>query len=106
MVYRLNITSKAHQCVADIAEYLYNSVGSFGNPGAAAKFLNEYEVALDILSKQAESYAVCEEGELRLNGYRRIRFKTLRYKIFYRVEENVVMIDLITHDSQDYTKLL
>lgn len=106
MTYRLEITSRAQQCMVDIVEYLYYAVGGVGNPRVATKFLSEYEMALSTLARQAGSYAFCAEDGLRQHGYRRIRLKTLNYKIFYRVVNDAVIIDLITHDSQDYMKLL
>ena len=81
-------------------------VGGSGNPAAATKFLAEYENVLDRLTVQAESYAFCEEDELRQHNYRRVRFETLRYKVFYRVDGRNVVIDLVTHDLQDYAKIL
>ena len=106
MVFQLNITSRAEQNLAEILDYLQNRVGIFGNPQAAKNFLREYETALNILSKNATGHNFCEEEYLYKSHYRKLHFRKMKYKIFYRVEGDIVTIDLITHDSQDYTELL
>ena len=106
MAYQLEITSRANECLVDIVVYLYYHVGGVGNPVAALKFLVEYEHALDVLTHQAESFGILSEKGLAEYGYRKIRFKTLHYKIFYRVQDENVIIDLITHDLQDYKSFL
>lgn len=106
MVYRIEISDYAEKIVDEVYEYLFDYVGIFGNPNAAIKFLREYEQALDRLKTSAESYSICEENKLQKLKIRKIHFAHLKYKIFYHVVGNVVIVDFLVHDSQDYENMV
>ena len=50
----------------------------------------------------AESLKLCENPRLQMFGYRRINFLSHRYFMLYRIEEDIVFIDNIFHELQDY----
>ena len=50
----------------------------------------------------AESLKLCENPRLQMLGYRRINFLSYRYFMLYRIEEDIVFIDNIFHELQDY----
>ena len=50
----------------------------------------------------AESLKLCENPRLQMLGYRRINFLSHRYFMLYRIEEDIVFIDNIFHELQDY----
>ena len=50
----------------------------------------------------AGSLKLCENPRLRMHGYRRINFLNHRYFMMYRIVENIVFVDNIFHELQDY----
>ena len=45
---------------------------------------------------------VCDNPRLQSLGYRRINFQQHRYFMLYRIENDVVYVDDIFHELQDY----
>lgn len=45
---------------------------------------------------------LCDNPKLRVLGYRRINFLSHRYFMLYRIENNIVYVDNIFHELQDY----
>ena len=54
------------------------------------------------LEKIASSLKLCDNLRLRKLGYRRINFAGHKYFMLYRIVDNLVYIDGIFHDLQDY----
>ena len=102
MVYQVEITAYAEKRVGEIFDYLMYYVGGYGNPGAASRFANDYGDALQRLANSAHAYVLCEDAELASMGERKIHFRKLDYKLFFHIDNDTVIIDLICHDSQDY----
>lgn len=50
----------------------------------------------------AKSLKKCDNSKLKELGYRRINFSRHRYFILYRIDGDVVFIDNIFHELQDY----
>ena len=73
---------------------------------AADHFYDDFEEALDRLRLNAEGYSYYEDEKMAAIGYRKIHFKNLNYKIFYRVKGDVVYIDMVCHDLQNHRKAL
>ena len=69
---------------------------------AARNLLDDFEETKDDLSKVARSLKLCDNPKLNAMGYRRINFKSHRYFMLYRVEGNIVTVDNIFHELQDY----
>ena len=106
-MYRIEFSSLARQAANDFYDYLLFRVGGTGNPQAADHFYGDFSATLKRLERDAESYGYYYEDEkMAAIGYRKIHFSSLDYKIFYRVKGNMVYVDMICHDSQDYRKLL
>ena len=66
------------------------------------KRLDDFEETKDMLSKVASSLKYCDNPKLNELGYRRINFTYHRYFMLYRIENDVVIIDNIFHELQDY----
>ena len=72
------------------------------NRQAAINLLNDFEKTKITLMNVAGSLKLCDNPRLRALGYRRINFMSHNYFILYRIEKNIVYIDNIFHELQDY----
>ena len=73
---------------------------------AAKNLLNDFERTKASLSKVAGSLKLCDNVKLGELGYRRINFLSHRYFMLYRVEGNLVFVDNIFHELQDYENIM
>lgn len=64
--------------------------------------MDDFEAAKESLSHVAGSLKICDNPKLRALGYRRINFLSHRYFMLYRIVDNIVFIDNIFHELQDY----
>ena len=64
--------------------------------------LNDYDVTIESLRHVAGSLKLCDNPRLHQLKYRRINFLNHRYFMLYRIEDDVVIIDNIFHELQDY----
>lgn len=99
MDYKINLMQSAEDDLEHFIEYL---VIEKKNSQAAKNLLDDFERTKESLSHVAESLRFCENPKLRKYGYRRINFLSHRYFMLYRVENDMVYIDSIFHELQDY----
>lgn len=99
MDYRIVVTVDAQKELERYMEYL---IFEKGNAQAARNVLDDFESTKEILKRVAGSLKLCDHPRLRQLGYRRINFLNHRYFLLYRVIDQVVFIDNIFHDLQDY----
>ncbi|MBR5317092.1 MAG: type II toxin-antitoxin system RelE/ParE family toxin [Lachnospiraceae bacterium] len=99
MDYRVVITSDAEEDLDKFIKYL---LFEKENPQAAQNVLNDFDATKESLKHVAGSLKLCDNPRLRKLGYRRINFLNHRYFMMYRIEDNVVYIDNIFHELQDY----
>ena len=57
------------------------------------------------LSEIAKYLKFCEDPVLKNLGYRIIHFKSHRYLMIYRIEDDIVYVDAVYHSLQDYEAL-
>lgn len=69
---------------------------------AAQNLLNDYDATIESLKHVAGSLKLCDNPRLRRLEYHRINFLNHRYFILYRIVDNVVFVDNIFHELQDY----
>ena len=69
---------------------------------AAKNVLDDFEATIQSLKSVAGSLKPCDNPRLKKLGYRRINFLSHRYFMMYRIVENMVFIDHIFHELQDY----
>ena len=77
-------------------------IASLGNKQAAKNVLDDFEDTIKKLKYVASSLNVCDNPRLQSLGYRRINFQQHRYFMLYRIENDVVYVDDIFHELQDY----
>ena len=103
MAYQLRFTESFTAQLDECIDYfLYQ----FGDPMVARSFLRQVDEAIKKLRLYADKYPFCENELLKRRGFRRIRLSSYNYKIFYRVDGDTVIIDVICHDLRDYIGLL
>lgn len=69
---------------------------------AAENLLNDYDATIESLKHVAGSLKLCDNLRLRQLEYRHINFLNHRYFMLYRIVDNVVFVDNIFHELQDY----
>lgn len=69
---------------------------------AIENVLNDYDATIESLKHVAGSLKLCDNPRLRQLEYRRINFLNHRYFMLYRIVNNVVFVDNIFHELQDY----
>ena len=93
MGYKVVVTSDAEKDFDRFIQYL---LFEKKNVQAAQSVLNDFEATKKSLAQVAGSLKLCENPRLQMFGYRRINF------MLYRIEEDIVFIDNIFHELQDY----
>ncbi len=99
MDYKVFITKDAEEDMDCFIQYLITEKKSLQ---AARNVLNDYDATIESLKHVAGSLKLCDNPRLRQLGYRRINFLNHRYFMMYRIEDNVVYVDNIFHELQDY----
>ncbi len=64
--------------------------------------LDDFEATKESLKHMAGSLKLCDNPRLKKLGYRRINFLSHRYFMMYHIVDQVVFIDNIFHQLQDY----
>ena len=105
MAYQYRISPRAEKSFRDCLEYLLYKVGGTGNIQAGQNFLNDFQRTVAQIKDNANSYPICEGEKLQSLCIRKIHFKHMKYKIFFHLDKQTVVIDLICHDLQDYENL-
>lgn len=99
MDYKIVVTADAQEDLEHFIEYLLFEKQSMQ---AAKNVLDDFEATKESLRHVAGSLKLCDNPRLNQLRYRRINFLNHRYFMMYRIEEDVVFIDNIFHDLQDY----
>ncbi len=100
--FRIHITPNARHLLNRYIDYIQYTL--LDEQGADAVLLDALET-IDILEMVADSITYCESKELRNLGYHKILFQRHKYVMIYKIVEDVVSIDAIYHQLQDYEKL-
>ena len=99
MDYKVVATRDAEEDLERFIKYLIIEKESMQ---AAESVLNDYDATIESLKHVAGSLKLCDNPILRQLEYRRINFLNHRYFMLYRIEDNVVFVDNIFHELQDY----
>ena len=99
MDYKIVVTADAQEDLEHFIEYLLFEKQSMQ---AAKNVLDDFEATKESLRHVAGSLKLCDNPRINQLGYRRINFLNHRYFMMYRIVEDVVFIDNIFHDLQDY----
>ena len=99
MDYKIVITNDAEEDLERFIKYLIIEKKSIQ---AAENALNDYDATIENLKYVAGSLKLCDNPKLHQLGYRRINFLNHRYFMLYRIVDNVIFVDNIFHELQDY----
>lgn len=99
MDYKVVVTRDAEEDLDGFIKYLIFEKKSMQ---AAENVLNDYDATIESLKHVAGSLKLCDNPRLRQVEYRRINFLNHRYFMLYRIVDNVVFVDNIFHELQDY----
>ena len=99
MDYRVVVTKDAE---ADLNKFIKYLIVEKKSLQAAQNVLDDYDATIESLKNVAGSLKLCDNPRLRELGYRRINFLNHRYFMMYRVVGDMVYVDNIFHDLQDF----
>ena len=99
MDYKVVVTMDAEE---DLERYIKYLLFEKKSMQAAQNLLNDFEVTKESLKHVAGSLKLCDNPRLNQLGYRHINFLNHRYFMLYRIVDNVVFVDNIFHELQDY----
>lgn len=99
MDYRIVLTKEAEEDLETFIKYLIIEKESLQ---AARSVMEDFEATIEKLKCVAGSLKLCENPRFQKLGYRRMNFLHHRYFMMYRIYENVVFVDNIFHELQDY----
>ena len=99
MDYRVVVTRDAEEDLESLIKYL---IIEKENMQTVENVLNDYDATIENLKHVAGGLKLCDNPRLRQSEYRRINFLNHRYFMLYRIEDNVVFVDNIFHELQDY----
>lgn len=102
MDYKVILTNAAKTQLDHIIDYI---LSEFRSEQAAFSVMEDAEKNKLRLSRIAGSLKLCDNPELRASGYRTIHFKHHSYFMLYRIDSNIVYVDAIYHDMQDYENI-
>lgn len=99
MAYKVVVTKDAEESLENFIKYL---IDEKKNIQAAENVLNDYDATIKSLKHVAGSLKLCDNPKLHQLEYRRINFLNHRYFMLYRIVNQVVFVDNIFHELQDY----
>ena len=99
MDYKVVITIDAENDLDQFINYLIYEKKSLQS---ANNLLDDFDSIIESLTHMAGSLKLCDNPRLRKLGYRRINFLKHRYFMLYRIVDNLVIVDNIFHELQDY----
>ena len=99
MDYKVVVTRDAEEDLERFIKYL---IIEKENMQAAENVLNDYDATIESLKHVAGSLKLCDNPRLHELKYRRINFLNHKYFMLYRIVDNVVFVDNIFHELQDY----
>ena len=99
MDYKVVVTRDAEEDLERFIKYLIFEKKSLQ---AAEHVLDDYDATIESLRHVAGSLKLCDNPRLQQFQYRRINFLNHKYFMMYRIVDDVVYIDNIFHELQDY----
>ena len=99
MEFRVVLTDQAQLDFKNIIHYLLYELKS---EQATISVTNDMEHTIKRLSNIAGGLKLCDDPRLRDLGYRTIHFKRHNYFMLYRIQDDIVYVDAIYHDLQNF----
>lgn len=99
MAYRVFITASAKM---RLDEYIWYTAKVLKNPIAARRIREDARITKKLLSETAEIPQILNNPTLAQYGYRKFRFQEHGFVMIYRIDGNMVIIEGMFHELQDY----
>ena len=99
MEYKVVVTADAEE---DLNQYIRYLLMDKKSDQAAKNILDDFEATIRSLKIVAGSLKPCDNPQLKELGYRRINSLSHRYFMLYRIVEDIVFVDNIFHELQNY----
>ncbi len=103
MTYKVVVLPAAQM---SLERYIAYTKKDLKNIIAAKNIAKDARATKKRLSEKAPLFQFCPDEELAALGYRTIHFEHYDYFMVYRIEENIVYVDDMFHDLQDYESIL
>ena len=105
--YQLDFTFEAAKDVRDCYDYLARYIGGTGDVSVAERFIEELDKILKNILFFPRGFTFCEDADLREAGVRKAHFMgRYKYKIFFHIIDDTIIIDMVCHDLRNYNKIL
>ena len=101
MGFKVVLTSQAQ---LDFRNIIYYLIHELKNEQATISVTNDMENTIERLSYMASGLKLCDP-RLRDLGYRTIHFKRHNYFMLYRIQDDMVYVDAIYHNLQNYENI-
>lgn len=99
MDFKVIFTDDAREQLQNILDYLFFKLN---NAQATYNVEQDMKETTQTLSHVASSLKLCDNAKLHALGYRIIHLKSHQYFMLYKIIDNIVRVDGIYHDLQDY----
>lgn len=103
MPYKIFFTKSGRNTYNNCIDYILKK---FKDPFTANSLNTDIEAIIAFLETNPYSCPLCDNPKLSNRNIRKIHLRKHKYKIFYHILDNKVIIDAVTHDSQDFEKAL
>lgn len=103
MRYNVEISELAEKQYDSIINYLVNVKK---NAQAADGVIIDFDFAIDKLENQPEVYPFCKDDRLKEMGFHKLKLKSYRYFLVYRINGDMVTIEGMYHELQDYENVI
>ena len=97
--FKVIFTDDARKQLQNILDYLFFELN---NTQAAYNVEQDMKETTQTLSHVAGSLKLCDNSKLHALGYRTFHLKSHQYFMLYKIIDNIVRVDGIYHDLQDY----
>ncbi|MCM1136226.1 MAG: type II toxin-antitoxin system RelE/ParE family toxin [Clostridium sp.] len=98
-VFEVVLTDKAEAEIQKILDYIFYELK---NAQAAYSVEQDMRETISRLSYVAGSLKLCDDPDLRAQGYRVIHLKRHRYFMLYKILDTCAYVIGVYHDLQDY----
>lgn len=102
MTYKVIITPPAKR---RLDMYVAYTLVHLKNRRAAKEIWKDAKTTKKRLSKVADSMAICDNPVLAKFGYRKFHFQKHAFIMIYRIVDNMVVVDGMFHELQDYESI-
>lgn len=99
MQFSVEISTLTRQQYENVLKYLAEEIK---NSQALAAVMDDFDDTILRLEKSADSYGYCSSERLKELGLHKILFSKHRYLFVYRIVGNVVIVEGMYHELQDY----